>query len=76
VFQALPGSDYFSLTQAPAARMDAALFMDASTGSTWNFDGCAISGSLQGTCLKTVPALNDYWFDWRNYHPRTTIFKR
>jgi len=75
VFQALTGSDYFSLTQAPAARMDTALFMDAATGSTWNFDGCAISGQLQGKCLKTVPALNDYWFDWRNYHPRTGIFK-
>jgi hypothetical protein len=76
VFQALAGSDYFSLTQTPAARMDTALFMDAETGSTWNFDGCAISGTLRGKCLKRVSGLNDYWFDWRNYHPRTTIFKR
>lgn len=75
VFQAPTGSDYFSLTQMPASRMDAALFMDAATGSTWNFDGCAISGALRGTCLKTVSGLNDYWFDWRNYHPHTTIFK-
>lgn len=76
VFQALTGSDYFSLTQVRTARMDAALFVDAATGSTWNFDGCAISGALQGKCLKPISGLNDYWFDWRNYHPRTSIFKR
>lgn len=76
----LPGAahefDYFSLTEHPTAQIGAPLFMDAATGSTWSFDGCAVSGDLQGKCLKTVPALYDYWFDWRNYHPNTTIFKR
>ncbi len=69
-------SDYFSLTQTPVAQMGAALFMDSATGSTWNFDGCAISGSSQGKCLKPISAIKDYWFDWRNYHPQTTIFRR
>jgi hypothetical protein len=53
----------------------AALFMDAATGSGWNFQGCAISGKLQGTCLEQVETVKDYWFDWRNYHKDTTIFK-
>jgi hypothetical protein len=52
----------------------AALFMDAATGSGWNFQGCAISGKLQGTCLEPVETIKDYWFDWRNYHPNTTVF--
>ncbi len=45
-------------------------------GGEWNFQGCAISGPANGTCLDRVPALKDYWFDWRNYHPGTTVYKR
>jgi len=37
--------------------------------------GCAVSGASQGKCLDRVPALKDYWFDWRNYHPDTSIYK-
>jgi Protein of unknown function (DUF3179) len=50
--------------------------LDSATGSEWNFQGCSISGPAQGKCLDRVPALKDYWFDWRNYHPQTTIYKR
>lgn len=51
-----------------------ALLMDASTGSEWNFQGCATSGKSTGVCLERVPAIKDYWFDWRNYNPDTTIY--
>jgi hypothetical protein len=51
-----------------------ALLMDAATGSEWTFQGCAISGPAMGTCLERMPALKDYWFDWRNYHPDTSIY--
>lgn len=51
------------------------LLLDTTTASEWNFQGCAVSGSAQGTCLNRVPALKDFWFDWRNYHPDTTIYK-
>ena len=50
--------------------------LDNTTASEWNFQGCATSGSAQGKCLDRVPALKDYWFDWRNYHPETTVYKR
>jgi hypothetical protein len=50
--------------------------LDTTTASEWNFQGCAVSGVSQGKCLDRVPALKDYWFDWRNYHPDTTIYKR
>ena len=52
-----------------------ALFMDDATGSNWNFQGCAISGKLQGTCLPRVEVIKDYWFDWRHYNPATTVYR-
>jgi hypothetical protein len=50
--------------------------VDNATASEWNFQGCAISGAAQGKCLEQVPALKDYWFDWRNYHAETTVYRR
>jgi hypothetical protein len=48
--------------------------VDAETGSTWNFSGLAISGQLAGQKLKPVALLKDFWFDWKLYHPSTTIY--
>jgi hypothetical protein len=61
---------------ANAAAANAPLFIDSATGSEWAFNGCAVSGKLAGKCLEPVSALKDYWFDWRNYHPQTTVFRR
>ncbi len=66
-------------SQAPApppASPKPWILLDTTTASEWNFQGCATSGPSQGKCLDRVPALKDYWFDWRNYHPDTTIYKR
>jgi len=49
--------------------------LDTATASEWNFQGCAVSGPSRGRCLDRIPALKDYWFDWRNYHHDTTIYK-
>jgi hypothetical protein len=43
-------------------------------GNTWNFAGCATSGPASGQCLEKVLYLKDYWFDWKNYNPQTTIY--
>jgi hypothetical protein len=51
------------------------MLLDTLTNSQWNFQGCATSGPAQGKCLDRIPALKDYWFDWRNYHPDTTVYK-
>lgn len=48
--------------------------IDAETNSTWNFAGRAIAGPLAGRELKQLFVLEDYWFDWRIYHPDTTIY--
>ena len=57
-----------------AANKPGVLLMDAATGGEWSFQGCALSGSAKGTCLERIPMLKDYWFDWRNYNPNTTIY--
>ena len=46
-----------------------------STGSEWNFQGCASSGPHTGKCLEQIVFLKDYWFDWRNYNPSTTVYR-
>ena len=56
-------------------RTSAAQFMDDATGSTWNFQGCAVSGKSEGKCLARVEVIKDYWFDWRHYNPQTTIYR-
>ena len=57
-------------------RVSPTLFMDDATGSGWNFQGCAESGKSQGKCLARVEVIKDYWFDWRHYHPATTVYRR
>jgi hypothetical protein len=48
--------------------------VDAETGSEWDFTGRAISGPRAGARLVQLPALTDYWFDWKLYHPETTVY--
>jgi hypothetical protein len=48
--------------------------VDAETRSTWTFEGKAISGPLAGKQLKKIFVLEDYWFDWRIYHPDTAVY--
>jgi hypothetical protein len=49
--------------------------VDAETGSEWDFTGKAISGQLNGRQLKRLPFLLDYWFDWKTYNPKTTVYE-
>jgi hypothetical protein len=65
-------SDFYRI----AATAQGSLLMDAATGSEWNFQGCAVSGTSKGQCLEQLPMLKDYWFDWRNYNPQTTIYRK
>jgi Protein of unknown function (DUF3179) len=62
--------DFYRLT----AQKPGTIMVDAPTGSEWNFQGCAVSGKAKGACLERIPMLKDYWFDWRNYNPQTTIW--
>ncbi len=51
------------------------LFVDTQTGSEWDFSGKAIRGQMSGRQLRQISVLKDYWFDWKNYHPATTIYE-
>jgi hypothetical protein len=51
------------------------VMVDAETGSTWSFQGCAVEGKLAGRCLKEIDAHKDYWFDWMNHYPDSTVFR-
>jgi hypothetical protein len=52
------------------------LMTDSVTGSGWNFEGCATSGTAAGQCLTPVAALKDYWFDWHLYHPNAAVYDK
>jgi Protein of unknown function (DUF3179) len=71
----LKGEDIADAPAEKPAEKKAWTLLDTLTASQWNFQGCATSGPAQGKCLDRIPALKDYWFDWRNYHPDTTIYK-
>ena len=62
-------TDFYRITGKPGV-----LLIDDTTGSEWNFQGCATSGQAKGLCLEPIPMLKDYWFDWRNYNPKTTVY--
>lgn len=49
--------------------------VDSTTGSEWDFSGRAIGGPMTGKQLAKIEVLSDYWFDWRTYHPDTTIYR-
>ena len=61
--------DFYRITGRPGV-----LLIDEATGSEWNFQGCATAGKAKGLCLEPIPMLKDYWFDWRNYNPKTTVY--
>jgi hypothetical protein len=50
--------------------------LESTTLSEWSFDGCAVTGEMQGQCLSRIDALKDYWFDWQHYHPNSGIYRR
>ena len=70
----IPGIAGAAVFYRIAGKPSAILLMDAATGSEWNFQGCATSGKAKGFCLEPIPMLKDYWFDWRNYNPKTTVY--
>jgi hypothetical protein len=70
----IPGVDGVPDFYRVTANKPGTLLVDAATGGEWNFQGCALTGKAKGTCLEHIPMLKDYWFNWRNYNPQTTIW--
>jgi hypothetical protein len=61
--------EFFVKPNAPSLTL-----VDAETGSEWDFTGKSIAGPLSGKQLTKVAVLNDYWFDWMTYNPRTLVY--
>ncbi len=61
--------EFFVVTEANTRQL-----IDAETGGVWDFAGKPISGQFPGRQLKPIPVLKDYWFDWKIYHPQTSIY--
>lgn len=47
---------------------------DTKTNSQWNYDGVAISGSLQGEQLQRLSISPGFWFEWVAFHPQTLVY--
>lgn len=41
------------------------------TGDRWTIDGRAISGTHAGQQLATMPAYQEFWHSWKQFHPNT-----
>ncbi len=72
--KAVPGGTSTSDIPLEFFRTADGMMIDSQTGSRWNFKGCAIEGKSAGLCLQRIEAIRDYWFDWRQYHPDTTVY--
>ena len=61
----LPGGQVADFYRTPEGVM-----IDSIGGERWDFRGCA----AKDRCLQPIQITKDYWFDWRNYNPQTTVF--
>ena len=43
-------------------------------GTEWDFAGTALNGKLAGKQLTRISVLKDYWFDWKTYNPKTSVY--
>lgn len=62
--------EFFRKPEAAPLRL-----IDGEGGSEWDFTGRALMGPLAGRQLQRIYVLNDYWFDWKSYHPDTEVYK-
>ena len=43
-------------------------------GTEWDFTGTALNGTFTGKQLARIAVLKDYWFDWKTYNPKTSVY--
>jgi hypothetical protein len=43
-------------------------------GTEWDFAGAALNSPSLGIQLTKIAVLKDYWFDWKTYNPRTSVY--
>jgi hypothetical protein len=48
---------------------------DTNTKSVWNMNGECTEGAMKGSRLTTVPAYQEFWHSWQQFHPGTAAYK-
>lgn len=51
------------------------ILTDTNTKSVWNMNGVCTEGVLKGSQLATVPAYQEFWHSWQQFHPGTAAGK-
>jgi hypothetical protein len=69
-FDARPGGSGPQLELERTA--DPSRFKDRATGATWDESGLALDGPQAGKRLTAVPAYQEFWHSWQDFHPATT----
>ena len=71
----LNGVLHFSIYNSPNGIINfnntSSFLHDDKTNSTWNINGTCIDGLMKGTQLKPVPAYQEFWHSWKEFHPET-----
>jgi uncharacterized protein DUF3179 len=52
--------------------INAELFTDANTHSSWNMNGECVDGVLKGQKLQPIQSYQEFWHSWSTFHPNTT----
>ena len=50
------------------------LLTDSNTHSLWDLNGNCITGTLKDSKLETLPAYQEFWHSWKQFHPNTTQY--
>jgi hypothetical protein len=49
---------------------------DRETGSQWvRLTGAAVSGPMKGQKLHQIPSTLSFWFGWKDYYPKSEVYK-
>jgi hypothetical protein len=51
------------------------VFTDRSTHSLWNMEGLCLNGPLKDKRLQALPAYQEFWHSWKQFHPNSTQHK-
>lgn len=49
-------------------------FSDNNTHSIWNMEGRCLSGPLKDKQLQSIPAYQEFWHSWKQFHPNTAQY--
>ena len=48
---------------------------DTNTHSSWDMNGVCLSGFLKDSRLTGLPAYQEFWHSWKQFHPNTKLYK-